>query len=215
MTGYDEEYPDSPVKTCCTHPNPFCAGLSEQTRSQLCCVAHERSMPRGGFLAASLVEKQLCIVKEGALAMQIVKFSDGPGIMAFIGYPGYLCNIQRFVNENERATPSSKETGYGTALAPSVACLIPMQTARALFRNNKEFAWAMLEALTDQFRESTTRLSHVSGLTVFDELQWLVADLEHHGIDCSAITHEQFAQILGANRVTVSKCMRDIHFERT
>lgn len=183
-------------KNC--HSNAFCITLSETTRQQLCRASLQMHLKAKQELVFQVSYEQVAIIVDGVVVSLFVT-EDGKQKTSELLIPGDILQT---------------ETNYMLALTEAWLCLVPVDAFRTIYLQHQDFAQAMLKCMRERFRRSLNHLMLLQSSTSKEKVSIVLDFLKKAGVDTSSLTHEDLAMLADLNRVTVTRAIKDIVYEK-
>lgn len=208
---------DEKKGSCSSRMNSFCQSLDSDDRFKLCESCKRLFVEKGGCVLAEQVAPNMVILNSGALAVMLPT-EQGKSRAFFLSREGSVLNIMRIAGSTSRFDEAFNDGHMGLALADCEMCAVPLNAARALFKESNNFAWAILSRLSDSYKSALVSLADSVGLSGVEMIVKLLGDFEDAGIDPADVTHQEMADMLCMNRVSVTRLMGkalDLHYSKS
>lgn len=189
--------------------NAFCASLSESAREALCSSARMVDFKKRERISLSAVQDEVAIIRQGVVACQVVRSESARSIASFIAVKGDVINIMRVPGDTAAYQENFNEADWGYVLQPVRICSVRLDLLRELLAD-VTMAKAVIGQLSDRYKDVMERMHQLRFDGSEQRVRWLLGYLEQRGVDAASVTHEEMAQMLGMNRVTVTRAINEL-----
>jgi CRP-like cAMP-binding protein len=178
--------------------NAFCRTLSETTRQRLCRAC----------LHIHLKSKQEMVFKESSEQVAIIV--EGVVISLFFTEDGKRKTSELLIPGDVYET----EMNYMLALIDAKLCLCPVEVFKTFYLQCQDFTQSILNNMSSRFRRNLNHLMLLQSSSSEEKVRIVLKLLQDALVDSSSLTHEDLALLADLNRVTVTRAIRKIVYEK-
>lgn len=187
--------------------NGFCRRLNASTRCALCSSSRQLLIARDSVLRVIDIPHEVAIVKSGAIA-SVISTPNGRSQAVFLAGSGYVGNVIRVAGDSLSYGVDFNDSHEAYAFTDARICAISLDVVRRMFREDADFAWAILSSLTDRYKDTLKATELMAENSGVEKVIYVLDVLEEAGVNLDVVTHKTIGKMLNMSRVSVSRLMQ-------
>lgn len=184
--------------------NIFCKNIDKVNNRRICKECTHLTLKPKQELTFFKSSQKYAIVKSGLL------------ISIFLTEEGKQKSVElftsgSFIKTNDLFTNDNEEAFILETVTPVCLCVFSDNLFNDLYKENPNFANAVLNATTLRLKSNLRHLLHIKMNNSEERVKFILDFLHEAGVDDTFLTHEDIALLTDLNRVTVTKALKNIN----